>query len=176
PRYRVFRDGSIVDEPTEVTDVWPDDGVAFLLGCAMSCDAALERAGVSVRHIADGRSAAVYVTSEPCRAAGPFAGPLVVNLRVVAAADVARAVEVSARYPLGHGAPVHVGAPEALGIDLSRPDYGDVPVVGDGDAPLFYGCGITPQYAMQHAGVPFAITHYPGHMFVTDWDAETNGA
>src|SRR3954447_19708858 len=33
PRYRVFRHGQLVDEPTDVLRYWRDDFVAFLLGC-----------------------------------------------------------------------------------------------------------------------------------------------
>ena len=38
----------------------------------------------------------------------------------------------------------------------------------DGDVPVFWACGVTPQVALARARPPFAITHAPGHMFITD--------
>ena len=177
PRYRVYADGELVDEPTEVAGEWPEDAVAFLLGCAMTCDEALLAAGVPVRHLAQGRRAPVYVTDVPTRPAGAFSAPLVVNLRAVPAGQVARATTVTSRYPVAHGAPVHVGEPAALGIaDLADVTYGDAPWLEPGDVPMFWGCGITPQLAIERARPRYAITHFPGHMFVTDRAAEADAA
>ena len=62
-----------------------------------------------------------------------------------------------------------MGDPEAIGIfDLSRPDYGDSVPIGDGEIPVFWACGVTPQAALLNAELPVAITHAPGHMFVSD--------
>ena len=80
------------------------------------------------------------------------------------------------RYPLAHGDPVQIGRPEALGItDLDRPDYGDPVPVHEGEIPVFWACGVTPQEAIERARPPIAITHAPGHMFVTDWKLAVSG-
>jgi uncharacterized protein YcsI (UPF0317 family) len=169
PRYRVWRDGELVDEPTDVLDVWRDDLVAFLIGCSFSFETALLDAGVPVRNIEQGRNVSMYRTSVPCRPAGRLSGPLVVSMRPVPAALVATAVSVTARMPQVHGAPVHVGAPDVLGIaDLAAPDYGDPVEARPGDVPVFWACGVTPQAAVLASRPPLAITHAPGHMFVTD--------
>jgi uncharacterized protein YcsI (UPF0317 family) len=169
PRYRVWRDGECVDEPTDVADLWTDDLVAFLVGCSFSFETALLDAGVPVRNIEQGRNVSMYRTDRPCRPAGRLSGPLVVSMRPVPGSLVATAVQVTARMPEVHGAPVHVGAPAALGIaDLDRPDYGDPVVAEDGDVPVFWACGVTPQAALLASRPPIAITHAPGHMFVTD--------
>jgi uncharacterized protein YcsI (UPF0317 family) len=169
PRYRVYREGELVDEPPDVTAYWRDDLVAFLLGCSFTFEHALLRAGIPLRHLAEGRNVAMYRTSIPTRPAGRMHGPLVVSMRPIPAADVARAVQISGRYPAVHGAPVHVGAPEAIGIaDLRRPDYGEPVEVLAGELPVFWACGVTPQAVAVAARVPLLITHAPGHMFVTD--------
>ncbi len=169
PRYRVWRDGECVAEPTDVTGLWGDDLVAFLIGCSFSFETALLDAGVPVRNIEQGRNVSMYRTDRACRPAGRLSGPLVVSMRPVPGSLVATAVQVTARMPEVHGAPVHVGAPAALGIpDLGRPDYGDPVVAEDGDVPVFWACGVTPQAALLASRPPFAITHAPGHMFVTD--------
>jgi uncharacterized protein YcsI (UPF0317 family) len=169
PRYRVWRDGELVDEPTDVLDVWRDDLVAFLVGCSFSFETALLEAGVPVRNIEQDRNVSMYRTSVACRPAGRLSGPLVVSMRPVPAALVATAVQVTARMPQVHGAPVHVGAPDALGIaDLAAPDYGDPVEAQPGDVPVFWACGVTPQAAVLASRPPLAITHAPGHMFVTD--------
>ncbi len=169
PRYRVWRDGELTDEPTDVADLWTDDLVAFLVGCSFSFETALLDAGVPVRNIEQGRNVSMYRTDRQCRPAGRLSGPLVVSMRPVPADLVATAVQVTARMPEVHGAPVHVGSPAALGIaDLDRPDFGDPVEAGPDDVPVFWACGVTPQAALMASRPPFAITHAPGHMFVTD--------
>lgn len=165
PRYRVWERGELVDEPTDLSTRWPADAVGFLLGCSHTFDAPLRRAGIPVATTAP----AVYVTDRQCRPAGRLGGPLVVSMRPVAAAKVARAVEVTARYPTGHGAPVHIGDPARLGIaDLGRPDFGVLPPVEEGDVPVFWACGVTPQLALPGLRAPYVFTHYPGHMLIMD--------
>lgn len=169
PRYRVWRDGDLVDEPTEVVDLWRDDLVTFLIGCSFSFETALMDAGVPVRNIEQGRNVSMYVTNLTCRPAGRLSGPLVVSMRPIPASQVVTAVHVTSRMPQVHGAPVHVGSPSSLGIaDLAAPDFGDAVDVSDGDVPVFWACGVTPQAALMASRPPFAITHAPGHMFVTD--------
>jgi uncharacterized protein YcsI (UPF0317 family) len=169
PRYRVWVDGECVAEETDVSRHWRPDLVAFLIGCSFTFDRALRAAGVPVRHIEQGRNVPMFRTCVPCRPAGRFAGPLVVSLRHIPAGLVPTAIQVTARYPAVHGAPVHVGAPDVIGIaDLDRPDFGDPVDPADGDVPVFWACGVTPQAALETARPPFAITHAPGHMFVTD--------
>lgn len=169
PRYRVWRDGELTDEPTDVTDLWSGDLVAFLIGCSFSFETALLDAGVPVRNIEQGRNVSMFRTDRACRSAGRLSGPLVVTMRPVPGELVTTAVQVTARMPQVHGAPVHVGPPEGLGIaDLARPDFGDPVEAHAGDVPVFWACGVTPQAALMASRPPFAITHAPGHMFVTD--------
>ncbi|GAB1516044.1 putative hydro-lyase [Actinophytocola sp. KF-1] len=166
PRYRVWQDGALVSEPTDATPHWRDDLVAFLIGCSFTFESALAAAGVPLRH---GRNVPMYVTDRECRPAGRLHGPLVVSLRMIPADMVGTAVRVSGLMPAVHGAPVHVGDPAGLGIaDLATPDFGDPPVAEDGDVPVFWACGVTPQAVLMASKPPFAITHAPGHMFVTD--------
>lgn len=169
PRYRVYRDGVLTDELSSITTLWRDDFVAFLLGCSFTFETALRRAGLPVRHLELGCNVPMYRTALACQPAGRFAGPMVVSMRPVRSADVPRAVLVTARYPLAHGAPVHIGDPATIGIhDLARPDYGDpVPVRLD-EVPVFWACGVTPQAVAQQVKPPLLITHAPGHMFITD--------
>ncbi|WP_299360822.1 putative hydro-lyase [uncultured Paracoccus sp.] len=169
PRYRVWRNGNLVGEPTDVADLWRDDLVSFVLGCSFSFEDALTRAGIPVRHQTAGRNVPMYRTSISTRPAGRFGGPLVVSMRPMPAADAIEAVRICDRFPLAHGAPVHLGDPSQIGIaDLDTPDYGDPPDIRDGDLPVFWACGVTPQAAIAAARPDFAITHAPGHMLVTD--------
>jgi uncharacterized protein YcsI (UPF0317 family) len=169
PKYRVWRDGELVDEPTDVLDVWREDLVTFLIGCSFSFELALLDAGVPVRNLEQGRNVSMYRTNVDCRPAGRLSGPLVVSMRPIPAAQVVTAVQVTGRMPQVHGAPVHVGAPDKLGIaDLGRPDFGEAVDSEPGDVPVFWACGVTPQAALMASRPPFAITHAPGHMFVTD--------
>jgi uncharacterized protein YcsI (UPF0317 family) len=169
PAYRVFEDGICVAEPDEVTRWWREDLITFLTGCSFTFERALGAAGVPVRHAERGSNVAMFVTDRPCQPAGRFAGPLVVSMRPVPADLVATATAVTARFPAAHGAPVHAGDPAMLGIaDLASPDFGDPVPLQQGDVPVFWACGVTPQVMLAAARVPFAITHAPGHMFITD--------
>ncbi len=169
PRYRVWRHGELVDEPGDISALWQSDFVSFVLGCSFSFEQALLDEGMRLRHIDEGRNVAMFRTSTAAAAAGPFAGPLVVTMRPLKAADAIRAVQITSRYPAVHGAPVHIGDPALIGIaDLSRPDYGDAVVVHADELPVFWACGVTPQAALVQARLPLAITHAPGCMLVTD--------
>jgi len=169
PRYRVYRRGELIDEPTDLLGWWRDDLVAFLLGCSFTFERALIAAGVPVRHLECGCNVPMFRTTRPCRPAGKFHGPLVVTMRPIPAHLVARAVQITSRYPSVHGAPVHIGAPGVLGIeDLGQPDYGDAVPVEAGEVPVFWACGVTPQAVALKSRVALMITHAPGHMLVTD--------
>ncbi|EXG81654.1 putative hydro-lyase [Cryptosporangium arvum] len=169
PLYRVWRDGELVREVGDATEAWRDDLVAFLIGCSFTFEAPLLAAGIDVRHVSAGCNVPMYRTDRPCRPAGRLRGELVVSMRPVPADRIADAVRISGRFPAVHGAPVHIGDPAALGIeDLGRPDFGDPVEVRPGELPVFWACGVTPQAAVMASAVPYAVTHAPGHMFVTD--------
>ena len=171
PRYRVYRDGELAAEPTDVAELWRDDLVAFLIGCSFTFERALLADGLPVRHIEEGVNVPMYLTTVPCRAAGRFSGPLVVSMRPMTPAQAIRATQITTRYPTVHGAPVHVGDPGQLGIaDLGAPDYGDPVEVRPGEVPVFWACGVTPQAVAAASRPELMITHAPGHMFVTDLD------
>ena len=145
------------------------DLVSFLIGCSFTFERELAAAGVPVRHVEQGVNVPMYRTSWRCRDAGAVSGPLVVSMRPVPADLVATATEVTARFPAVHGAPVHVGNPAELGIaDVDAPDHGDPVRFEAGDVPVFWACGVTPQEAVMESRPPFAITHAPGHMLITD--------
>ena len=169
PAYRVWRDGECTAEPTDLLQYWRDDLVAFLIGCSFTFERALQSAGVPVRHLEQGTNVPMFITDRQCQPAGRFAGPLVVSMRPVPAELVATAEAVTAGYPAVHGAPVHSGDPAELGIaDLTRPDFGDPVRLEPGDVPMFWACGVTSQAVLMRARLPFAITHAPGHMLITD--------
>jgi uncharacterized protein YcsI (UPF0317 family) len=169
PRYRVWKKGELVDEPTDLRAVWRDDLITFALGCSFSFEAALIEDGIELRHITNGTNVPMYRTSIECVPAGRFAGPLVVSMRPLRPAEAIRAVQITSRFPSVHGAPVHIGLPAAIGIrDLAKPDYGDpVPVEPD-ELPVFWACGVTPQAVIARMKPEFCITHMPGSMLITD--------
>lgn len=169
PLYRVWRNGEIVDTPSDVSNLWRDDLVTFIIGCSFSFEEALLEANVPIRHIEQGRNVPMYRSNIQTVAAGPFAGPMVVSMRPMLAKDAIKAVQITSRYPEVHGAPIHLGDPTPIGIsDLSKPDYGDAVDLYEGEIPVFWACGVTPQSALLHAKLDFCITHAPGCMLITD--------
>ncbi len=169
PRYRVFEHGRCVAEPYEIGGWWRGDLVTFVLGCSFSFEQALLDAGLPLRHIEQGTNVAMWRTNIPTVPAGRFHGPLVVSMRPFKPADAIRAVQITSRFPGVHGAPVHIGLPELIGItDLALPDWGDPVEVRADELPVFWACGVTPQAVVAAAQIPFCITHFPGSMLVTD--------
>lgn len=170
-RYRIWRDGELVEEVSDATAAWAvhPDLVSFLIGCSFTFESGLLQAGIPIRHQELGRNVPMYRTAVACAPAGRLSGDMVVSMRPIPADRVADAVQISGRTPAVHGAPVHIGDPASLGIaDLSQPDFGDAPEVREGEVPVFWACGVTPQAAIMASRPPFAITHAPGYMFITD--------
>jgi uncharacterized protein YcsI (UPF0317 family) len=178
PRYRIYRHGELIEEPSALGAWWRDDLVGFLLGCSFTFEHALLKAGVALRHIEMGCNVPMYRTDIACRPAGVFRGPMVVSMRPMTPAQAIKAVEVCWRYPRAHGVPVHFGDPAAIGIrDIARPDFGDPVEIQPGEVPVFWACGVTPQAVAMEVRPPLLITHKPGHMFVTDLlDTDLEGA
>jgi len=169
PRYCVYRYGELIDEPTHLFDWWRDDLVGFLLGCSFTFEHALLKAGIPIRHIEQGCNVPMYRTNIACRPAGVFAGPMVVSMRPLTPAQAEQATRICRRFPLAHGAPVHIGDPAAIGIaDINHPDFGDPVEIRAGEEPVFWACGVTPQAVVMRARPSLLMTHKPGHMFVTD--------
>jgi len=169
PRYRVYREGRVDEEPTDIMTLWHADSVAFLIGCSFTFDGLLEARGVPVRHVDLGRNVPMYVTDRHTVAVGRFSGPLVVSMRPIPRKDVDRVASITRSLPDAHGEPIHVGSPEALGIeDLGRPEYGESVPIGPDELPVFWACGVTALAVARRARIKRMITHAPGHMFITD--------
>jgi len=170
PRYRIYRDG-VWDgkEITDVTEYWKEGYVGFLIGCSFSFEEALMKEGIEVRHIAQGRNVPMYKVGIQTKKAGPFEGPMVCSMRPMTPENAQKAYDITVKMPNVHGAPVHMGPAEGVGVaDVMKPDYGDAVDIYEGEIPVFWPCGVTPQAAVENAKPPIAITHAPGHMFITD--------
>ena len=174
PGYRVWRDGEVAEERGDVRELWRDDLVAFLIGCSFTFERALLAEGLPIRHVEQGVNVPMYRTSRECEPAGRFSGPLVVSMRPMTPEQAIRATQITSRYGPVHGGPVHIGSPEVIGIeDIGAPDYGDPVEIRDGELPVFWACGVTPQAVAVASKPELMITHAPGHMFVTDLRDET---
>ncbi len=169
PRYRLWKNGVLEGEYTDISSLWQDDFVYFLIGCSFSFEGELLEADVPVRHIQEGKNVPMYMTNIPCDEAGIFHGNTVVSMRPLPAKDAIRAISITASMPRVHGAPIHIGDPAAIGIkDINKPEFGEAVTINEGEIPVFWCCGVTPQSAVMSAKPPIAISHAPGHMFITD--------
>ena len=169
PRYRVWRNGEMIDEVTNVSSYWRDDLVSFAIGCSFSFEEALVAEGLDVRHISCASNVPMYRSNIATQSAGHFHGPMVVSMRPFKPAAAIRAIQLTSKFPSVHGAPVHLGDATQIGIvDLNKPDYGDPVEVRAGEIPVFWACGVTPQAVLMASKPEFCITHAPGYMLVTD--------
>jgi uncharacterized protein YcsI (UPF0317 family) len=169
PKYRIYEHGGLTGEYTDVVKFWRKDFVSFLIGCSFSFEGELLAADVPVRQIEEGKNVPMYNTNIPCKPAGIFHGNLVVSMRPIPYELIPKAVLITGQMPRVHGAPIHIGAPEAIGItDLEHPDYGEMVTIRPGEVPVFWPCGVTPQNIIMSSRPEFVITHAPGHMLITD--------
>ena len=169
PKYRVYEKGVLKFEVEEVVDIFHEGMVSFLLGCSFSFENALLAAGIPIRNIEEEKNVSMYVTTRPCEPSGPFSTPLVVSMRPMKPEEAIRASQITTRFHQTHGAPIHLGSPEQIGIErLEKPDFGDPVTIKEGEIPVFWACGVTGILAATSGQAPLAITHSPGHMFVTD--------
>jgi uncharacterized protein YcsI (UPF0317 family) len=168
-RYCVYRHGELIDEPDDISGYWRDDLVAFLIGCSYSFEQALLNANIPLRHLEEDKIVSLYTSAIACVPAGRFSGPMVVSMRPIRHEQVVRAVQVTSRFPSTHGAPVHIGEPSAIGVDLDAVGFGSHRVaIRPGEVPVFWACGCTPQAAAMAGKLEFMITHKAGYLFITD--------
>ncbi|MBJ7536111.1 putative hydro-lyase [Marinomonas transparens] len=169
PEYYVHRNGEMVESRSDIANLWQDDMVVFVLGCSFSFEHALSQAGLAPRNIEENVNVSMYETNIATTPAGRFFGNTVVTMRPYKPKDAIRAIQITTRFPKAHGAPLHFGTPQEIGIhDLSQPDFGEPVTVKDGEIPVFWACGVTPQVAIRNAKPPICITHAPGKMLITD--------
>lgn len=169
PSYKIFEQGKLQEEVTDIGNYWRDDLVSFVLGCSFSFEEALIADGLDIRNVSEGVNVPMYRTSIDCTSAGRFSSKMVVSMRPMVPADAIRAIQICTRFPAVHGAPIHFGDPDLIGIaDINKPEFGDAVTIRINEVPVFWACGVTPQVAVEQAKPPFCITHSPGCMLVTD--------
>lgn len=169
PKYRVYKKGVLVDEVENLKDYWQDDFVSFLIGCSFSFETAMMEAGIPIRHIDDNHNVPMYITNIASREAGIFHGNMVVSMRPIKYKDIVRATTITAMFPATHGAPIHIGDPSVIGIrDIDKPDFGEKSEIREGEVPVFWPCGVTPQSVALTSKPDIMITHSPGYMLILD--------
>ena len=169
PKYRIWKNGQLAGEYTDVSEFWRDDLVTFVIGCSFSFEAPLIAAGIDVRNISENHNVPMYLTNIDTKPAGIFSGKMVVSMRPIPYNQIVKATTITARVPKVHGAPIHIGSPEVIGIkDITKPDFGEPSTIKAGEVPLFWCCGVTPQSVVMNSKPDFCITHAPGHMLITD--------
>lgn len=169
PKYRIYRGGLLETEVSDISDLWSDDLVTFVLGCSFTFEEALISSGYPIRHIEQSRNVPMFKTNLETMPGGIFNGPLVVSMRSFPRHQIPTIYDLSGKFPQAHGTPVYWGDPEQIGIkDISNPEYGDAIDIPADEVPVFWACGVTPQAAIERAKPELCITHAPGCMLVTD--------
>ena len=176
PKYRIYEHGQLIKEVDDITDLYTEDMVSFLIGCSFTFEHALLEGGLPVRHIEEGHNVPMYRTNIPAESSGYFKGNITVSMRPMTMTQAIKATEITSHFKNVHGTPIHIGTPEELGItDIDKPDYGEAVTIKPNEMPVFWGCGVTPQSVALDAKPELMITHSPGHMFITDIkDSELN--
>ena len=168
-KYRIYKRGKLCDEVGDVIGVWSNDFVSFLIGCSFTFESALMKSGIPLRHWDQGKNVSMYITNREIIPAGKFHGELVVSMRPIHKDHLVKTIQITSRFPDMHGAPIHIGSPMEIGIsDLDHTDYGDPVEILEGEVPVFWACGVTPQAVALRSKPSIMITHSPGHMFITD--------
>ncbi len=173
PQYNIYRNGELTETVSDIKKCWRDDFVTFLIGCSFTFEQAILDAGISIKHIDEGRNVAMYKTNIETEPAGGFKGNTVVSMRPFKKSLVDKVTEITNEFPNMHGGPVHAGDPKEIGIrNIDKPDYGDSIEIAEDEVPVFWACGVTPQNVVLNAKPEILISHAPGHMFITDINNE----
>lgn len=174
PLYRIYRDGQLTDEVTDVSRYWTADMVGFLIGCSLTFEDKLVAAGIRLKHYEQQTRVPMFDTNIACEPAGIFHGNYVVSMRPIKRDKVELAVSITGAMPYAHGAPVQIGDPAAIGVrDVMHPDYGDPLDIAEDEVPVFWACGVTPQAVAMQAKPDFMISHSPGYMLICDLDSSS---
>ncbi|OUR73168.1 DUF1445 domain-containing protein [Arcobacter sp. 31_11_sub10_T18] len=169
PAYNIFENGKLIKTVNNIEEYYKEDLVFFLVGCSFTFENALINDGMPLRHVDEQKNVSMYNTNIKLTPVDMFDGSMVVSMRPIKKDKVADACVVTSHYPNMHGTPIHIGYPEMIGIsDINKPDYGDFVEILEDEIPVFWPCGVTPQNVLEKIKLPFAITHAPGHMFVSD--------
>lgn len=174
PGYRIYKNGEVVEDYVDdVTPYWNGELSTFLFGCSFSFESYLMKAGIKMHHIDAGKNVPMYRTNIECEPTEKLKGHMVVSLRAMPSGQIALASDVTSHFVRTHGSPIHVSNPAEIGItDINKVDFGDAPIIPEGEIPVFWACGVTPQIAILESKVPFAISHYPGMMALLDMKDE----
>ena len=167
--YKIYENGVLSSETSNIGNVWRDDFVTFLIGCSFTFESALIKNGIPLSHFEQGKNVSMFITNIPTKKVGMFSGPMVVSMRSIAELKVDKAIKITSQFPSMHGAPIHIGNPEEIGIsNINNPDFGDITLIQENEVPVFWACGVTPQSIAMNSNPEIMITHSPGYMFITD--------
>ena len=169
PWYNIYRNGRLAQTIPDAREYWKEGMVGFLIGCSYSFEEALLRQGIEIRHITQGTPVPMWNTTIPCKPYGRLKGGTVVSMRPMTPQDAEKARQITEKMPRVHGGPVHIGDPAAIGIrDITKPDYGQPVTIREGEVPVFWACGVTPQAVAMQAKPDLMISHSPGYMLICD--------
>lgn len=124
PKYRIYENGKMLKEVTDITEIWEkyerdtnEKLCAFLLGCSFTAETDLIENGIELRHIQQGKNVAMYRTNIPLVDTARFNKcTMVVSMRPIKKDKVDLVNEVCRLHPMAHGVPVHIGSPAEIGI------------------------------------------------------------
>ena len=170
PEYKLFNNGKYSKTLTDITKIWRDDFVTFLLGCSFTFENELIKNGLELPYFKQGKNVPMFITSIDTEKSGKFSGKMVVTQRWIPRDKLVRSIQITSRFPNQHGTPIQIGNSSEIGInDPTKPDFGD-PWIPQNDEliPVYWACGVTPQIAIKEAKLEIMITHSPGKMFLTD--------
>jgi len=169
PSYNIIKDGVVVETVNNIEKYYDEDLVFFLIGCSFTFETSLINNDIALRHVDLDLNVSMYNTNIELNPVDMFSGKMVVSMRPVKKDRVADACVITSHYPSVHGSPIQVGYPNMIGIeDINTPEYGDKVEIKEDEIPLFWPCGVTTQNVLSELKLPFAITHAPGFMFVSD--------
>ena len=171
PKYNVYEKGLLTDTTNNIEKYWNSKLVTFLLGCSNSFEYHVIKQNIKLKHIEQNKCVAMYNTNIDTNKTKYFSGKLVVSMRLINKYDLQKVTDITNKYPLYHGRPIHIGNHKEIGIiDITKPDWGDYIEPDEDDVTVFWACGVTVKSIVENTKPDFAIVHEPSCMFVTDLD------
>ena len=145
--YSIFEDGNFVRSIDNLTELNLSDMATFYIGCSYGFEEAMVKSGIKLAHYRPGGCVGTYLSGISNYPVGNIGDTMVMTMRPIKREQLEAAYNISGALEGAHGAPVHMGDPQLIGVDLQKPLLGSapdgIPEIAEDEIPVFWGCGTT---------------------------------
>lgn len=169
PKYKLMDLGMFVADMDNISEVWEEDFVSFLISDTSNFDYVLRMHDVPIRYAEENLQPPIYQTTLQSSLTNDFFSPIMVQMYPMMKETMIKAIELAEKYPNQFVKPIHFGNSHDIGIkDLKDPLHGDYLPIHEGEIPVFWPSPYTAVTALINSKIKTAIVNDRGFCFVTD--------